>query len=74
MKITFHGATQTVIGAARMVEQTNMTPRELVNQVTSPGGTTLAGLASMTEHGFENSIAAGVHAATERSREIAKES
>lgn len=67
-------ATQTVIGAARMVEQTNMTPRELVNQVTSPGGTTLAGLASMTEHGFENSIAAGVHAATERSREIAKES
>ncbi|MEJ6573466.1 MAG: pyrroline-5-carboxylate reductase [Akkermansiaceae bacterium] len=67
-------ATQTVIGAARMVEQTGMTPRELINQVTSPGGTTLAGLASMTEHGFENSIAAGVHAATERSRAIAKES
>lgn len=67
-------ATQTVIGAARMVEQSDMTPRELVNQVTSPGGTTLAGLAALTEHGFENSIAAGVHAAAERSREIAKES
>lgn len=66
-------ATQTVIGAARMVEQVDMTPRELINQVTSPGGTTLAGLAALTEHGFENSIAAGVHAATERSREIARE-
>jgi len=67
-------ATQTVIGAARMVEQTGMTPRELVNQVTSPGGTTLAGLAALTEHGFEKSIAAGVQAAAQRSREIARES
>lgn len=67
-------ATQTVIGAARMVEQTGMSPRELVQQVTSPGGTTLAGLAALTEHGFEASIAAGVHAASERSREIARES
>lgn len=67
-------AAQTVIGAARMVEQTDMSPRELVNQVTSPGGTTLAGLAALTEHGFEKSIEAGVHAATERSREIARES
>ena len=67
-------ATRTVIGAAQMVEQTGMSPRELVNQVTSPGGTTLAGLAALTEHGFEKSIAAGVHAASERSRELAGES
>lgn len=66
-------ATQTVLGAAKMVEQVDMTPRDLINQVTSPGGTTLAGLAALTEHGFEPSIAAGVHAATERSREIARE-
>ena len=57
-----------------MVEQTGMSPRELAQQVTSPGGTTLAGLAALTEHGFEASIAAGVHAASERSREIARES
>ncbi len=57
-----------------MVEQTDMTPRELIEQVTSPGGTTLAGLAALSEHGFEKSIAAGVHAAAERSREIAAES
>jgi len=67
-------ATQTVIGAALMIEKTGMSPRELVNQVTSPGGTTLAGLAALTKHGFENSIAAGVHEAAERSREIARES
>lgn len=67
-------ATRTVIGAARMIEQTGMSPRELINQVTSPGGTTLAGLAALTEHGFEKSIAAGVHAASERSRQLAAES
>lgn len=67
-------ATQTVIGAARMVETTGMSPADLRNQVTSPGGTTLAGLEALTSHGFENSIAAGVHAAAERSREIAEES
>lgn len=67
-------ATQTVIGAARMIEETGMHPRELINQVTSPGGTTLAGLAALTEHGFEKSIGAGVHAASERSRELAAES
>jgi len=67
-------ATQTVIGAAKMVEQSPMSPAELRNQVTSPGGTTLAGLQALTENGFETSIAAGVHAATERSREIAAES
>lgn len=67
-------ATQTVIGAAHMVAQTGMSPRELVEQVTSPGGTTLAGLAALNENGFESSIAAGIHAASERSREIARES
>ena len=67
-------ATQTVIGAARMVEQSPMSPAELRNQVTSPGGTTLAGLKALSDNNFESCIAAGVHAATERSREIAAES
>jgi pyrroline-5-carboxylate reductase len=67
-------AIQTVLGAARMVETTGMSPADLRNQVTSPGGTTLAGLEALTHSGFNESIAAGVHAATERSREIAEES
>lgn len=67
-------ATQTVIGAGKMVEHTGMSPQDLIDQVTSPGGTTLAGLEALTQSGFESSIKAGVHAAAERSREIAAES
>ncbi len=67
-------ATQTVIGAAKMVESTGMSPADLRNQVTSPGGTTLAGLEALSQHGFASAVAAGVKAATDRSREIAAES
>jgi pyrroline-5-carboxylate reductase len=67
-------AARTVMGAAHMVEQTKRSPQELIDQVTSPGGTTMAGLAKLAEHEFEKSIASAVHAGTERSREIAKES
>ena len=67
-------ATRTVMGAAHMIEHTQKPPQELIDQVTSPGGTTLAGLAALAEHDFEKTIATGVHAATERSREIATES
>jgi len=67
-------ATQTVIGAARMVESTGMTPEDLRNQVTSPGGTTLAGLEALSNSGFSESVASAVKAAAHRSREIAAES
>ncbi len=67
-------ATRTVMGAAHMLEQTEKPPQELIDQVSSPGGTTLAGLAVLAELGFEDNVAQCVHAATERSREIAAES
>jgi pyrroline-5-carboxylate reductase len=67
-------ATKTVIGAGRMVETTGLAPATLRDQVTSPGGTALAGLAALAAQGFDATIAAGVSAATERSREIAEES
>jgi pyrroline-5-carboxylate reductase len=67
-------ATRTVMGAAHMLEQTAKSPQDLIDQVTSPGGTTLAGLAVLAELGFENTVAQCVHKATERSREIATES
>ena len=42
-------AAQTVLGAAEMVIQTGRDPGELTNDVTSPGGTTLAGLKVLEE-------------------------
>lgn len=65
-------ATQTVLGAAEMVKATGKSPQELIDQVTSPGGTTLAGLKTLADGGFDQLVADCVHAATERSREIAK--
>lgn len=66
-------AVRTVMGAAHMLESTGKSPQQLIDQVTSPGGTTLAGLAALAEHGFGSCIAEGVRAATARSREISEQ-
>ena len=46
-------AAQTVAGAAEMVLATGETPAVLRDRVTSPGGTTLAGLKALEENGFQ---------------------
>ncbi len=61
---------QTVLGAAAMISETGQTPAILRDQVTSPGGTTVAGLAEMARMGFSKSVAGAVHAATQRSVEL----
>jgi pyrroline-5-carboxylate reductase len=63
-------AARTVAGAAQMVLVTGETPAILRDRVTSPGGTTLAGLAVLQERGFGESVAAAVMAATKRSAEL----
>jgi pyrroline-5-carboxylate reductase len=60
----------TIEGAAAMLTGTKMTPKQLREMVSSPGGTTLAGLAALEGAGFMQAIAAAVGAATERSREL----
>jgi pyrroline-5-carboxylate reductase len=64
-------AAQTVLGAATMVLETGRPPAELRDNVTSPGGTTVAGLASLEEAGFRNSLISAVAAATARAAELA---
>jgi pyrroline-5-carboxylate reductase len=64
-------AAQTVAGAAQMVLSTGKHPAALRDEVTSPGGTTIAGLEQLEKHGLRSALVQAVRKATERSRELA---
>jgi pyrroline-5-carboxylate reductase len=57
---------KTVAGAAEMVLQSGLHPAMLRDQVTSPGGTTIAGLEALEAGGLRAALIAAVRAATER--------
>jgi pyrroline-5-carboxylate reductase len=63
-------AAQTVAGSAAMVLQSGQHPAALRDMVTSPGGTTIAGLEALELHGARAAFLQGVRAATERAREL----
>jgi pyrroline-5-carboxylate reductase len=65
-------AYQTIEGAVAMMKETGKSPAELRAMVTSPGGTTLAGLAHLESLGFQEAAKGAVIAATARSRELAR--
>lgn len=65
-------AAQTLLGAAKMVLETGEHPGVLKDQVTSPGGTTIAGLHAMERGGVRASLIDAVEAATRRSAELAE--
>lgn len=64
-------AAQTVLGAARMVVETAQHPTLLKEKVTSPGGTTIAGLHALENGGFRGVVMNAVEAACTRSKELA---
>jgi len=63
-------AAQTVMGAAAMVLESGEHPAILRDRVTSPGGTTIAGLAALEEGAFRSDVIKAVKAATRRAREL----
>jgi len=64
-------AAQTVLGGARMVLETKLHPGALKDQVTSPGGTTIAGLHALERAGVRGALIDAVQAASNRSAELA---
>lgn len=63
-------ATETVLGAARLVRESGEHPAVLRERVSSPGGTTVAGLAALERAGMRSALLDAVRAATARSREL----
>ncbi|MBQ7111676.1 MAG: pyrroline-5-carboxylate reductase [Thermoguttaceae bacterium] len=63
-------AAQTLKGGAEMYLQTRKHPGELKDAVTSPAGTTIAGVAALEERGFRSALIEAVDRATKRSREL----
>lgn len=63
-------ALQTVLGSAQLLQSSGMHPAELKDRVTSPGGTTIAGIATLEKSGFRSALIEAVQAASQRSREL----
>lgn len=63
-------ASQTVLGAARMLIETGEHPGKLKDMVTSPGGTAIAGLHTLEQGGVRTTLINAVEVATDRSRAL----
>jgi len=63
-------AAQTMLGAAKLCLKGDMTPAQLTDMVTSPGGTTIEGIKALKDGKIEETLAAAVEAATRRSKEL----
>lgn len=70
--IAFRLATQTVLGAARLVSRTGKHPAILRDEVTTPGGTAIAAIAELEAHGLRTMFINAVATATNRSKELSK--
>ena len=64
-------AHRTLAGSAALLDQRQLHPATLKDMVTSPGGTTIAGVRALERGGLRSALMEAVIAAAERSRELA---
>ena len=63
-------AAGTVLGSAKMILESDEHPWQLVDQVCSPGGTTIEGVTSLQNDGFESAVMNAVQAAIEKDKRL----
>jgi pyrroline-5-carboxylate reductase len=70
--LAYRMALKTIRGAEHLMRESKRDVADLIRAVASPGGTTEAALRRFAEHGFSDIVAAALHAASNRSRELGK--
>jgi pyrroline-5-carboxylate reductase len=61
---------ETLVGTGALLEQTGEQPAQIRERVSSPGGTTLAGLSVLEQYGVRTALIEAVIAAANRAREL----
>ncbi len=61
---------QAVLGTARLLQESGDHPRALVDQVCSPGGTTIEGVIALQQNGFENAVLQAARASMEKDKTL----